>query len=153
SRQERSRSFRWDSPRPSSNATSTTVSFGDVPIGRQLSDPPGNALPATYSSGSVQIPAVAFEGDVSPRPNGNQDVTITDWVLAGRYAARLDYPTNAGEYQRADCAPRETQGNGAITVTDWVQAGRYAARLDPLTPVGGPTADSPTMAFSGLGPN
>jgi len=133
------------------NATSAIISFGDVPVGRQLSDAPGNVLPATYGSGSVLIAAIAFEGDVSPRPTGNQDVTITDWVLAGRYAARLDYPTNASEYQRADCAPRESLGNGAITVTDWVQAGRYAARLDPLTPVGGPTTDSPGLAFSGLG--
>jgi hypothetical protein len=123
------------------NAASTTISFGDLPIGRQLSDPPGNALPATYTAGSVSIAATDFEGDVSPRPGGNKDVTITDWVLMGRYVARLDYPTNAAEFQRADCAPRSTLGDGAITVTDWVQAGRYAARLDPLTPVGGPTSE------------
>jgi hypothetical protein len=72
-------------------------------------------------------------------------LTITDWVLVGRYAARLDYPTNASEYQRADCAPRSSLGDGAITVADWVQAGRYAAGLDPATRAGGPTND--------LGPN
>jgi hypothetical protein len=68
-------------------------------------------------------------------------VTITDWVLVGRYAAGLDYPTNGSEFQRADCAPRSTLGDGAITVTDWVQAGRYAAGLDPLTVAGGPTSE------------
>jgi hypothetical protein len=124
------------------NATVAGINFGDAPIGRQLSDAPGNALPATYLGGSVSIPAADFEGDTSPRPDGNKAVTITDWVLLGRYAARLDYPTNASEFQRSDCAPRFTLGDGAITVIDWVQAGRYAAGLDPLTAAGGPTAGS-----------
>jgi hypothetical protein len=53
----------------------------------------------------------------------------------------LDYPTNAAEFQRADCAPRSTLGDGAITVIDWVQVGLYAAGLDPLTVVGGPTSE------------
>jgi len=38
-----------------------------------------------------------------------------DWPVA----ALLDSPTNASEFQRADCAPRSTFGNGAITVSDW----------------------------------
>ncbi|MBE0544962.1 MAG: immunoglobulin domain-containing protein [Verrucomicrobia bacterium] len=122
-------------------AAETTITFGDVPISRQVSDAPGNPLPATYANGTVAIGAVTYEGDVAPRPDGDRNVTITDWVLAGRYAARLDYPTNAAEFQRADNAPRTTLGDGMITVTDWVQAGRYAAALDPLTPVGGPSAE------------
>ena len=120
-------------------AFSTTVSFGDVPIVRELSDAPGNVLAATYASGVVWIQAADFEGDLAPRPNGDKAVTVTDWVMAGRYAARLDYPTNAAEFQRADCAPRATLGDGAITVIDWVQVGLYAAHLDPLTAAGGPT--------------
>src|SRR5215475_2450405 len=127
------------------NSSSTTIGFGDIPVKRELSDAPGNTLPATYTDGSVYIASVSFEGDVSPRPGGNQSVTITDWVLLGRYAARLDYPTNSSEFQRADCAPRSTAGNGAITVSDWVQAGRYAAGLDPLTPVGGPDSETPLI--------
>jgi hypothetical protein len=87
--------------------------------------------------------ATDFEGDLAPRPNGDKVVTVTDWVLAGRYAARLDYPTNAAEFQRADCAPRATLGDGAITVIDWVQVGLYAAGLDPLTVAGGPTSEVP----------
>jgi len=59
--------------------------------------------------------------------------------MMGRYVARLDYPTNAAEFQRADCAPRATLGDGAIKVTDWVQVDRYVSGLDPLTPAGGPT--------------
>jgi hypothetical protein len=121
------------------NAFSTTVSFGDVPIVRELSDASGNLLVAAYASGVVWIQAAAFEGDVSPRPNGDKALTLRDWVQEGRFVAGLDYPTNASEFQRADCAPRATLGDGAITVIDWVQVGRYAAQLDRLTVAGGPT--------------
>jgi hypothetical protein len=123
------------------NGTLAQVTFGDNPTSRKLSDPQANSLAANFIGGTVSIPAADFEGDVSPRPNGDKAVTITDWVLVGRYAARLDYPTNASEYQRADCAPRSTLGDGAITVADWVQTGRYAVGLDPATRAGGPTND------------
>lgn len=123
------------------NATVAAVSFGDVPISRLVSGTTGNVLASTFSGGTVSIAAANYEGDIMPRPDGDRVANITDWVLAGRYAARLDYPTNASEFQRADCAPRATLGDGAITVIDWVQTGRYAAALDPLTPVGGPTAE------------
>jgi hypothetical protein len=121
--------------------TSTPISFGDQPTARELSDPEAVALAANFFATTILIPAADIEGDVTPRPNGDRATTITDWVQLGRYAARLDYPTNAGEYQRADCAPRSTGGDGAITVADWVQAGRYAAALDPATRAGGPTND------------
>jgi hypothetical protein len=128
------------------NATVAQLTFGDQPTKRELSDPQANPLAASFIGGTVSISAADFEGDVSPRPNGDKQLTITDWVLVGRYAARLDYPTNASEYQRADCAPRSTLGDGAITVADWVQAGRYAAGLDPATRAGGPTNDlGPTV--------
>lgn len=123
------------------NPTVAAVSFGDVPISRLVSGTTGNVLASTFSGGTVSIAAANYEGDIMPRPDGDRVANITDWVLAGRYAARLDYPTNASEFQRADCAPRATLGDGAITVIDWVQTGRYAAALDPLTPVGGPTAE------------
>ncbi|NOS68555.1 MAG: hypothetical protein HOP33_01315, partial [Verrucomicrobia bacterium] len=121
---------------------STTLNFGDLPVGRELSDAPGNPLPVNFANASIIIAAAQYEGDVSPRPNGSKTVTITDWVLVGRYAALLDAPTNSSEFQRADCAPRSSLGNGALTVSDWVQAGRYAASLDPLTVAGGPTSGS-----------
>jgi hypothetical protein len=123
------------------NDDSATLSFGDVPIARQLSDALFNVLAATYVGGAVTIQAAGFEGDLAPRPNGDKVVSVTDWVLAGRYAARLDYPTDGAEFQRADCAPRSTLGDGAITVSDWVQVGRYAAGLDSLTAAGGPTSE------------
>jgi len=124
------------------NAATTSISFVDQPLVRQVSDKSGNVLTATYTSGTVSIAAAMFEADLSPRPNGDKNVTVTDWVLIGRFAAHLESPINASEFQRADCAPRANLGNGQITITDWVQAGRYAAGLDPLTPVGGPTSPS-----------
>lgn len=120
-------------------ATSTAVGFGNTPLPEQLSDIYGNSLPYQFIGGQVSIGAVQFEADVSPRPNGDGAVKLFDWVLLGRYAARLDYPTNSAEFERADCAPRVTLGDGAIDITDWVQAGRYAAGLDPLAAAGGPT--------------
>ena len=136
-----------------SSSSSAMVNFAEAPIARQLSDPLGNPLPATYSGGIVSISAADFEGDVAPRPQGDRNVTIIDWVLAGRFAAGLESTTNASEFQRVDTAPRNTLGNGAITVTDWVQVGRYAARLDPLTVVGGPTGPSGGKGSSDFGQN
>jgi hypothetical protein len=120
---------------------STPISFGDLPILRQISDAQAITVTATYASGSVTIPFLGYEGDVAPRTNGNNVVSTTDWVQVGRFVAGLDTITNGSEFQRLDCAPRSTLGNGLITVADWVQAGRYAFALDPLTGRGGPTQD------------
>ncbi len=122
-------------------AGSTLVTFGNQPTLSQLSDVDAITLAANYEDGTVSIAAADFEGDVTPRPSGDRQVTLTDWVQEGRYVARLDNPAGPGEYQRADCAPQATRGDGAITVIDWVQAGRYAVGLDPLLPVGGPSAE------------
>ena len=129
------------------NGTVTPIGFGDLPTAREISDISANPLPGTYIAGSATLTPTAFEGDVSPRPNGNQSVTISDWVQVGRFVAGLDVPADGAEFQRADCAPRNTLGNGELTVSDWVQAGRYAVGLDPLTPIGGPTTFSPPPSF------
>jgi uncharacterized repeat protein (TIGR01451 family) len=118
------------------------LSFGDQPVARQLSDATAHPLAANFIGGQVSLSRSAFEADVAPRPDGDGAVTIVDWVQVGRYVAALDSPTNASEFQRADCAPRSTLGDGLLTVSDWVQAGRYAAGLDPLTVAGGPVAPS-----------
>lgn len=131
-------------------ATSSSISFGDTPIKRQLADASGVALSATFVSGSVLLPPTELEGDVYPRPNGDEALTISDWVLVGRYVAGLDSPTNSSEFQRADCAPRSTLGDGLLTVSDWVQAGRYAAGLDPVTRVGGPASPVPMVVTGPL---
>ena len=130
------------------NTALAQLFFGDQPAARQLSDVQANPLPATYGTGSILISPATFEGDVTPRPDGDKKVTVTDWVLAGRYAAKLDAPRTPAEYQRADCAPRETLGDGVISVADWVQVGRYAAGLDPVTVAGGPTNDVGPNAVS-----
>ena len=122
------------------NPATTTIAFGDVPTARQVSDVLAHTLTSSFASGSVVIPYLGFEGDVSPLPNGDAAVSIIDWVQVGRFVAGLDTITNTGEFQRADCAPRATYGDGQLTVADWVQAGRYAAGLDPLTVAGGPSA-------------
>lgn len=141
-------------PPVSTNSRTATLSFADQPVVRQLSDAMGNTLPSTFLSGMLSIAPSQFEGDVAMRPNGDGKVTVADWVLIGRFAAKLDDtgPANGSEFQRADCAPRSTLGDGIISVTDWVQAGRYAANLDELTLAGGPEAPKPPgQASSGAG--
>jgi len=95
-----------------------------------------------------------FEGDVMPEPNGDNTVTVSDWVKIGRLVAGLDQVLDSSEFQRADCAPRMvgtnlTLGDGRLTVADWTQAGRYAAGLDPSTPAGGPA--QPSIGVSPIG--
>jgi hypothetical protein len=129
----------------------STISFADSPTVRQLLDNNLAVLSANYSpSATVAINAADLEGDVFPRPSGDKAVGFTDWIELGRYVARLDYPTNAAEFQRADCAPRATSGDGAIKVTDWVQVGRYDAGWDPPTVAGGPTNE---VVSGGAGPS
>jgi hypothetical protein len=137
------------------NATAQTapVRFTDSPTVRQLSDPQANVLDATYANGIVTISPGAFAGDVSPRPNGDNALTVVDWVQEGRYVARLDFPTNSAELQRADCAPRSSSGDGLITASDWVQVGRYVAGLDPLTLAAPPQAPKPAVALDSLDAN
>lgn len=131
------------------SGSSTPVGFGDQPIAREISDVNARSLQAGFTAGAVSF-ASGYEADVAPRPNGNGSVTVTDWVQIGRFVAGQDAPS-AGEFQRADCAPRDTRGNGSLTVTDWVQAGRYAAGLDAPTSSGGPSSQgggfAPTMAL------
>jgi hypothetical protein len=119
----------------------TNMTFGDVPIARQVSNVSAQAVPASYQGCSAIVINTGYEADVTPRPNGkgNATVAITDWVQVGRFTAGLDTAAAGGEFQRADCAPREAKGDGRLTVTDWVQAGRYVAGLDPVQTAGGPT--------------
>jgi hypothetical protein len=121
----------------------TAVSFTNVPISKLLSDVNVQPLPASFIDGTVSVYPGALEGDVIGRPAGDGFVNIFDWQQIGRFVAGLDTITNAGEFQRVDCAPRSSLGDGKIKVNDWVQAGRYAAGLDPLSLAGGPTAPVP----------
>jgi hypothetical protein len=124
--------------------TSTQVGFGDQPTGREIVNISAQPLLTAYSSGTITL-TLGYEGDVAPRPNGNNNgtVTVADWVQCGRFGSGLDSPT-CDELQRADTAPRSTLGNSVISIADWVQCGRYAAGLDSVIPAGGPSC--PTAA-------
>jgi uncharacterized protein (TIGR03437 family) len=101
-----------------------------------------NPTPAGGTSSSVKFAVnllTGYEADLSPRPRGDNKVSIADWVLVGRLASGLDAVQDSSEFQRADCAPLATFGDGRITIADWVQAGRFAVGLDPLTPAQGPS--------------
>ncbi|MBI1760370.1 MAG: hypothetical protein HYR56_02945, partial [Acidobacteria bacterium] len=102
------------------------------------------ALPANFIGCTTISITRGYEADVTPRPGGKNDgtIAITDWVLVGRFAAGLDTAAVGSEFQRADCAPRDSKGDGQLAIVDWVQAGRYAANLDAAQTVGGPTAPS-----------
>lgn len=121
------------------NATTTTLTFGSSPTTEQISGSQANQLPASFVPGVITISATPLEGDVAPRPNGDEALRVNDWVQEGRFVAGLDTISSPSEFQRADCSPRSTLGDGYITVADWTQVGRYAVGLDPLTPAGGPT--------------
>ncbi len=129
------------------NATTTSLMFGNQPTEELVADAQAQTLPAVFLPGVVVISPAALGGDVSPRPNGNETVNIADWVQEARFVAGLDAVSNGSEFQRADCAPRATQGDGQITVADWVQVGRYVVGLDLPTAAGGPTNPIPGIAY------
>jgi hypothetical protein len=127
--------------------TITEIGFADQPVLREVVDVSARFLSTAFKPGAVVI--AGYEADVMARSNGdnNGSVTVADWTQTGRFAARLDAPEHDGEFQRADCAPRESKGDGRLTVANWVQAGRYAAALEPITTAGGPSAPAaPTPA-------
>ena len=115
----------------------TMLDFDDLPSAREVSDVSAVALPASYQGGAMSV-VPGVEGDVAPRPQGNGSVTITDWVQVGRLVAGLDAAAPGVEFQRADCAPRDTRGDGRLTVSDWTQAGRYSIGTDAAVAAGGP---------------
>ena len=123
------------------NTTSVSITFGDTPTGRQVVDNNLNLLPALYATGTVVLIPAEYCADVYPRPGGDHNVNVQDWLEVGRMVAGLDSPTNSDELLRADCAPRNAP-DGVLTVADWVQAGRYALGYDPLTLVTLPATPS-----------
>jgi len=126
-------------------AFSTPVTFGDVPIVREVISTNADPLFATYAGGAVTF-ATGLESDVTPRFDGDDILTVTDYTQTGLFAVGLDTPNPSfNEFQRADSAPIETRGDGLLTVADYVQAGRYAVSLDLPLPAGGPAFQS---AFS-----
>jgi hypothetical protein len=127
--------------------SSAPIGFANQPIASEVAGANAIPLPATHVPGNVSIVLSGFETDVAPRPNGDGRCTIADWVQCGRFVAGLDNPSG-NEFQRADCAPRETRGDGRLTISDWVLCGRCAAGLDPIQPVGGPPGPASLTASS-----
>ncbi|MBW7864887.1 MAG: PASTA domain-containing protein, partial [Candidatus Hydrogenedentes bacterium] len=87
----------------------------------------------------TQLPSGGLEGDVAPRPDGDNLFKATDSTQAGRFVVGLDVPATGSEFQRADCAPRATSGDGMLAASDWVQVRRFVVGLDVTASVGGPT--------------
>ncbi len=134
-----------------SNNIITALSFGDVPIAREVVDASAQDLPATFAHGNITIYA-GYEADVAARPTGNGRLTVADWVQVGRFFAGLDTLGDANEFQRADCAPRASCGDGVLSILDWVQAGRYAAALDAPKGTGGPRTPALQAGFAATVP-
>jgi len=139
--------------KPVADLTIAHINFCAQPITPEVVDVKANVLPIGWQSGMVTIP-YGYEADVTlfPRGKNNGTVTVADWQEIGNFVAGLASFTDnngvfqAGEFQRADCAPRSTHGDGSITLADWVQAGRYAAGLDPVVSAGGPSAPATGIA-------
>lgn len=92
----------------------------------------------TSTPTATPSPSSGFEGDVSPRPQGDGVMNSTDVIQIRRFASALDTPNPAfNEAQRADCAPRATRGDGQLNSADVIQVRRYASGLDPIEPAGG----------------
>ena len=142
-------SFKWRAPAASVGRV-TFYAAGNAANGNG-----GSSGDYIYTNSfTIDSPGVqGYEADVAPRPNGNNNgtVTIADWAQVGRFAAGLDTAEPGSEFQRADCAPSATSGDGSITIADWVQAGRYAAGLDPVVPAGGPVGPSTLRALAPSG--
>ncbi|MGH9769945.1 MAG: IPT/TIG domain-containing protein [Blastocatellia bacterium] len=117
----------------------TAVEFTDDPVVRGLIDSNGVALIGNYTNGAVLV-IPGSEADVSPRTLGNGSITIADWTQIGNFVAGIDSPIDGGEFQRADCAPKNALGDGRLSIADWVMAGRYAAGLESAVAAGGPAA-------------
>lgn len=128
---------------PTATPTNTpTATPTNTPTATPTNTPTGTPT-ATPTITPTPSPGPGFEGDVSPRPNGNGVADSTDVVQLRRFATGLDTPgVGTNEAQRADSAPLATNGDGIINSGDVIQGRRFATGLDPLTPAGGPTGPS-----------
>ena len=106
-------------------------------IGR---DNAGNVEAApSQPDATIRILGGDTEGDVAPRPNGNDgQVGNDDVAQVRRFIANLDSANVYNEFQRSDAAPRLSGGDGALSVGDVIQARRYAAALDNRSEAAGP---------------
>ena len=131
---------------PTATPTNTpTATPTNTPTATPTNTPtatPTNTPTATPTNTPTATPTPApqgFEGDLAPRPNGDNAVNSTDVIQLRRFATGLDAPTvGTNEAQRADCAPLGSGGDGNINAGDVVQGRRFATGLDPITGATGP---------------
>lgn len=135
---------------PTENGSNSLTFFGNW--GRHYrfytiaTDNAGNVemAPATPDA-EITVLGGAYEGDVAPRPNGNNDgsVSIADLTQIRRFVAGLDTNFQYNEFQRADASPLNNFGDGVLSAADLLQARRYAAGLDQVRFAGGPNTAAP----------
>ncbi|MFZ1699723.1 MAG: hypothetical protein WBO10_01545 [Pyrinomonadaceae bacterium] len=121
---------------PTSTPTATPTATG-TPTATPTATP-------TSTPTATPTPGGGFDGDVAPRPNGDNIVLAPDVTQMRRFSTGIDTPSiSPNEFQRADSAPRGTLGDGAVNASDVVQTRRYSTGLDPATAAGGPIGPPP----------
>jgi len=137
-------------PTPTATPTNTpTATPTNTPTATPTNTPtatptatPTNTPTATPTATQTATPTPAgTEGDISPRPNGDNLIFTNDVVEMRRFVAGIDTP-NGSEFQRADCAPLLTNGDGIIDAGDLVQVRRFATGLDIAARTAGPTGST-----------
>lgn len=120
---------------PTASGRTVRIEFGDSPAPRQVGGANQSNLPATFTGGAVTISA-GLEGDV----NNDNKVDLFDVQAVAAFAAGLRTAQPGGEFQRADCSPRQGSGNARIDLFDVQQTASWAVGLDlPIPPASGPT--------------
>ena len=85
----------------------------------------------------------SYEGDVAGRPNGDGFVDGSDIQQIRQFSVGMGTPYQSNEFQRADCAPRNSLGDGFVDGDDVLQARRYSIGTDAAQLAGGPSTPSP----------
>ncbi len=128
------------------------IRFQDEPVAREMVPVPAGIA---WENGGVTVAATGWEGDVSPRPNGDGVIDDQDTRLARQFALGvLALPTTPEEFQRLDCAPVGTCGDGVIDMADVVAIIHYANGQTEPKAACGPTnpmerTSAPAMAPRG----
>lgn len=108
--------------------------------------------PPSTPDAEITVLGGAFEADTAPRPNGDNDgtVSVADLTQIRRFVSGLDTDLQYNEFQRADTSPLESFGDGVLSVADVLQTRRYAAGLDAVRFAGGPNTASLTSVSSAI---
>jgi len=137
----------------SSASGQTIVEFDNQPTSQLVLDANNNELTANFTPGTVTF-AQGYEGDVSPRPQGNGQINLADWNLVGQFFSGAAQVEAGSEFQRADCAPKGTHGDGKLDLRDWVEAGNYylsgelVSADGPLNPTGSIASRQAALALT-----